>query len=352
MNLGLGTLHFSSKILNSSEFREMIHYCVRNNISYFDTGFYYGEELTEFALGKQLFNFPRESYEIAVKYILNREHSPEEMLRIQFQKLNISYADNLLLHNLTDKNISFYFDFLDFLEKSKREGLAKRIGFSSHLSPQNLEIFLKIRKWDVIYLYLNWVDFYSNTAEEEYKLCEKYKVPVVAMGPLRGGRILTLPKKYSLELKRVHSEWSLVDWSLGWFNSLKNCYRVLTGALSIKELQANIKASKNNLSLSDLNLLRDIAVDYKKEKLIPCTGCGYCENFCPQKIKIPLIIKNYNKFLYEEEKDPRWLLSWMKEDLVSSDINLCVFCGNCEQICPQKIDIPRRIKIIESCINC
>lgn len=351
MNLGLGTLHFSPEILDSNEFKNLIEFCIQNNINYFDTGFYYGKTLTESFLGAALSSFSRDSYEIVVKYIFNKEYSFDEMLAIQFQRLNITYTDNLLLHNLTDKNISFYLNFLDSLERSKTLGLTKKIGFSSHLSPKNLEIFLRSKKWDVVYLYLNWMDYYANTASEEYELCKKYEVPVIAMGPLRGGKILTLPEKYNLELKKIHPDWSIVDWSLGWFNSLSNCEKVLTGALSLDELNKNLEASKKKLNSFDLNFLRDIAFDYKKEKLVPCTSCNYCIYFCPKKIKIPIIIKNYNRFIYEEEKNPRWLSNWLEEDHVLSDISRCMNCKQCEQVCPQKINISKEIKAIESYFN-
>lgn len=349
MILGLGTLHFPSNV-KLKDFKDLLDFCMKNNINYFDTGFYYGRGLIESILGKSLL-FNRNSFKLTAKFILNNEYSFEDMFKLQLEKLKVFYIDNYLLHNLTDFNMKEYYPYINSLKEKKEKKLINNIGFSSHLSPSNLKIFLERGNWDIVYIYLNWLDYFSQTAKEEYDLCTYYRIPVIAMGPLRGGKLLSLPEKYLKELKKEHKDWSLLDWSMGWFNSLNNCKLALTGATSIEELKENINASKKILNKKDLELLKEIALDYKKEISVPCTNCGYCETFCPSKIRIPLIIKKLNKFLYEKETDYKWLYNWLKEDSLLEEILKCKHCNYCSTLCPQKINIEERLKSIESNIN-
>ena len=72
---------------------------------------------------------------------------------------------------------------------------------------------------------------------------------------------------------------------------------------------------------------------------IPCTGCAYCTENCPMNIPIPQYFALYNEYA----RAPRevWKMEHLYQNLARTHgrASECVKCGQCEQSCPQKIQI-------------
>ena len=72
---------------------------------------------------------------------------------------------------------------------------------------------------------------------------------------------------------------------------------------------------------------------------IPCTGCNYCVDMCPNKIAIPYNFRAYNMgTLYDDME--------LAKDFYQNEVtsygrraDSCTSCGSCEEICPQPIAI-------------
>ena len=71
---------------------------------------------------------------------------------------------------------------------------------------------------------------------------------------------------------------------------------------------------------------------------IPCTGCKYCVDGCPQKINIPGTFEAMNEYiLYNNlERAKHSYKNAVTEGGKASD---CIQCGACEAHCPQHIGI-------------
>jgi predicted aldo/keto reductase-like oxidoreductase len=78
---------------------------------------------------------------------------------------------------------------------------------------------------------------------------------------------------------------------------------------------------------------------------IPCTACEYCVEGCPQNIPIPNIFAAYNrKLIYQDLASAKG--NYVFATRTSGKASDCVACGDCEQVCPQHIEIIENMKTI------
>ena len=103
--------------------------------------------------------------------------------------------------------------------------------------------------------------------------------------------------------------------------------------------------------------------DAINEKLrVGCTGCGYCMP-CPKGLDIPTRFTHYNKCVNEgnvtkDSQDPKYkaarrayLVSYERTVEKVRRADHCTGCGQCNQHCPQRIDIPKEIHRIDAFIE-
>jgi predicted aldo/keto reductase-like oxidoreductase len=66
---------------------------------------------------------------------------------------------------------------------------------------------------------------------------------------------------------------------------------------------------------------------------------------CPQNIPIPKVFSAYNrKLVYNDIQAAHG--QYAIEVLTNGKASDCIACGNCEQVCPQHVDIIRNLKLI------
>jgi predicted aldo/keto reductase-like oxidoreductase len=70
--------------------------------------------------------------------------------------------------------------------------------------------------------------------------------------------------------------------------------------------------------------------------LVPCTGCRYCTEECPQGLNIPGLIASYNDHKFAD--GPLWFN--LDPENEADQPSRCISCGSCQSICPQSIDVP------------
>lgn len=81
---------------------------------------------------------------------------------------------------------------------------------------------------------------------------------------------------------------------------------------------------------------------------IPCTGCAYCVDGCPQNIAIPKYFSLYNADK-QEVKGKGWTPQGEYYDnltRVFGKAGDCIGCGQCEEICPQHLPITKYLRDI------
>ena len=102
---------------------------------------------------------------------------------------------------------------------------------------------------------------------------------------------------------------------------------ILSGMSNLEQLTENIRVFSNPdpISQEEKDLLMSIADEMISRNDVPCTGCSYCVEHCPQGIVIPEIMKKYNQKDWSESPD-------------------CIGCQSCERVCPQGISISQIMK--------
>ncbi|MGN1321679.1 MAG: 4Fe-4S dicluster domain-containing protein [Methanosphaera sp.] len=98
------------------------------------------------------------------------------------------------------------------------------------------------------------------------------------------------------------------------------------------------------LDNEDKQVLIDVKEEYDKLISIPCTACNYCMP-CPFGVNIPKCFREYNMdMLGDETINSVQYRFHMHEDKKAHN---CVGCGKCIESCPQSINIPEKLKIVE-----
>jgi predicted aldo/keto reductase-like oxidoreductase len=103
------------------------------------------------------------------------------------------------------------------------------------------------------------------------------------------------------------------------------------------------------LSAEELALVDGARERYRESIIVPCTNCGYCVP-CDTGVKIPQVFQLYNDgAMYADVETTSW---WYKNTLTESEkASACIACGDCEEVCPQKIEISDWMKIIHDVLG-
>ena len=157
------------------------------------------------------------------------------------------------------------------------------------------------------------------------------------MGPVAGGRILDLKAE---NMKGVKSK-DLVDIALRFVFSNKDVSVALSGIEDMKMLKENIEISESpgKLSREELEFIKMVKENKEIKQMIPCNDCGYCID-CPNEIPISRIFKifNYN-LLTKLENNAKWQYNIIGNYDDRFNADKCSECGQCEEDCPQNIEI-------------
>lgn len=346
--------------------KSMIDYAYRRGVSYFDTAYPYHEGLSELFIGRALAEYPRESFCLADKmpgWLLHGREDAERIFAEQLKKCRVDYFDFYLCHSLSS-DASFektYVDtrVIDYLRERKAAGQIRRLGFSFHGTPAELEKILARGGWDFVQIQLNYLDWDFQDAKTQYRLIEEQGIPCIVMEPVRGGALSTLCAESAEILKEARPENSVASWAIRFAASRPNVLTVLSGMTAPEQVKDNVKTMTDfePLSEKDYETLKKALKAYLQTGTIPCTGCRYCMD-CPSGVDIPGVFALYNKCASEghlpvsfgDEKAREANMGVFLETYGAlpeqNRADRCVGCKKCMQHCPQKIRIPDRMREI------
>ena len=350
--LGFGTMRLplipggSGADIDQAQVDKMVDYAIANGVNYFDTAYPYHESQSEIAIGNSLARYPRDKFYLATKFPghqISESYNPAEIFEEQLKKCKVDYFDFYLLHNINENSIGTYMDpkwgILDYFVEQKKLGRIKHLGFSTHGDTDCIKTFLDYcdGKMEFCQIQLNYLDWTLQNAKAKYELLTERGIPVWVMEPGRGGKLASLGEDEAT-LKAMRPDESIPAWAFHWLQRLPNVKMILSGMSNFEQMVDNVKTfgELNALSDEESNLVLSIAE--KLKNAIPSTGCRYCCKGCPMELNIPLLISLYNDHNFAPSINIGIRLDSLGEDKQAKN---CIGCGQCSQICPQGIDVPK-----------
>ncbi len=355
----------ASTFIDKEKALKQIRYAIDNGVNYLDTAYPYHLGASESFLGKYVLQDGyREKVNIATKlpcFIINNKEKIEDIFNKQMQKLQVNCIDYYLLHSLDgnawDDMLSY--DIIDFMDKVKREGKVRYMGFSFHGKRNKFKKIVDEYNWDFAQVQFNILDKNFQAGLEGIEYAHSKGLGIIVMEPLRGGSLVgKLPKEVQRIYDNAAIKRSPADWALRWIWNHPAVTVVLSGMNEDVHIKENIKIASevlpDGLTDSEINIINDVRETYRDLMKVACTGCGYCMP-CPANIDIPSAFKNLNNYYMFSKLAAK--MSHMRyaglqtEDGKTHWTNSCLDCGKCEIACPQGIKIREEFKHVRKDIE-
>lgn len=371
------------EIVNQESVNRLISYAMEHGINYYDTSPAYCQGLSEAATGEALSRFPREKFFIATKLsnfapsTWSREGSIS-MYHNSFKELRVNVIDYYLLHSIGNGGIETFNrryvenGMIEYLMEERKAGRIRNLGFSFHGTKEVFDQVLAMHEkvhWDFVQIQLNYVDLRHASganvnAEYLYAELVKRNIPAIIMEPLLGGRLSNLPEHIMLRLKRQRPNESVASWAFRFAGSYENVLTVLSGMTYMEHLQDNLLTYSPLVPLdgSDYEFLEQTAQLMLQYPTIPCNDCKYCMP-CPYGIDIPSVLLHYNKCVNEgnvpsssQDENYRrarraFLIGYDRSVPRLRQADHCIGCRQCNEHCPQSIDIPAQMQRINNFVE-
>jgi len=343
-SLGFGCmrLKMNGENVDYGVFSQMVDTFLENGFNYFDTARIYLDGKSEIALRDCLTSrYPRESYVLTDKLSMNCFQCKEDIepfLDSQLQACGVDYFDFYLMHAQSSRNYDQYRNACAYEEalRFKEMGKIRHLGISFHDNAEVLDqILTENPAVEVVQLQFNYVDYEDARVQSRlcYEVCVKHGKPVMVMEPVKGGHLVNMPDVAGEVLDDLQGG-SRASYALRFAASFPNVIMVLSGMGNMDMMRDHIAVMKDPVPLNDreMEAVQRVASIFHGEEQIPCTGCRYCVDGCPQQIPIPDIFAAVNEAKKTGEKADLSKLS-------GGTASQCVRCWQCQEICPQFLPI-------------
>jgi len=321
---------------------EMVDSFLEKGFNYFDTAHSYLEGKSEIALRECLTSrHPRDSYVLANKLTSSCFQTQEEirpLFEAQLKACGVDYFDFYLMHCQTSKSYPKFqaCKAYETAMELKKEGKFRHLALSFHDSPEYLDMILTEHpEVEAVQLQFNYRDWENPKVESRrcYEVCRKHGKPIIVMEPVKGGKLINLPA----EAQKVFDDLrggSNASYAIRFAAGFEGIFMVLSGMGSMDMMNDN---TSYMVDFQPLNEEEKAAVEKVRQILIqneqiPCTGCRYCCDVCPQQIPIPELFAAMNE--NRPFGDPQGV----------QKANSCLGCGACEDACPQHISVKELVQ--------
>ena len=352
--LGFGLMRLPRKdgAIDLPQVCEMADRFLAAGCVYFDTAFVYdgSEEAARKAVVER---HPRDSFLLATKLAAWAGCTSREDALAQFEtslaRTGAGYFDFYLLHNLGPGRTEFFdrFGLWDWALERRAEGRIRRLGFSFHSTPDELDrLLLAHPEVDFVQLQINYADWDDPVvrSRENLAVARRHGKPVVVMEPVKGGLLANPPDTVAAVLRRAAPDASLPSWALRFAASREGVALVLSGMSDLAQMDDNLATLAPGryrpFDDADLAVLAEARAALAAVPTVPCTSCGYCEKVCPAGVGIRGSIAALNQLtLYRNETRARNYEQWQVVKAGRKRASECLRCGACEKACPQRIPI-------------
>ena len=289
-------------------------------------------------------------------YLITKEEDFEKILNKELERLQSNCIDYYFLHNIDLRTLRRIekLNIYDFIEKAKKEGKIKHIGFSCHGSKDKFNKIIDSYDWDVVMVQYNYLDDNVQASIDGIRYAASKDIGIFVMEPLKGGILAgKMPDECESIFRKNDPNRSNADWALSWILNQPEITCVFSGMNDINQVKENVnianKVKMNSVSPKEVSTINEVKEIMKEKLQINCATCGYCLP-CSQGIKIPEIIKLYNeKYLFNEKgiiTNSRLGYITIAGGIMTDPAyaSLCNKCEQCIRKCPMHLNIPKELK--------
>jgi len=338
---GLMRLPMIGDQVDLEQTKQMVDAFFAKGFNYFDTAHGYIDGKSELAVKECLSSrYPREAYILTNKLSGNYFSSGEEirpLFESQLEACGVEYFDFYLMHAMNLDRYESYRDMkaIEICQELKSEGKIRHIGMSFHDKAEVLDHILN--NWpaiEVVQIQFNYVDFEDDKVEARkcYEVCRRHNKPVIIMEPVKGGSLVNLPATAQKVLDNLKGG-SNASYAIRFAAGFDGVMMVLSGMSNLEQMEDNLSYMENFQPLreNEQEAIAKVSAIFRNQGLIPCTGCRYCTEVCPQSIAIPELFACLNA-----KKQDNTEAVYPAGTTPASE---CIKCGKCEKICPQNLNI-------------
>ncbi|WP_029915144.1 aldo/keto reductase [Pelobacter seleniigenes] len=355
--LGFGCMRLPTRDGQIDEPRAIaqIRSAIDRGVNYIDTAWPYHAGQSEPLVGKALQEGYRERVKLATKlpsFLVKTREDMDRFLNAQLKKLETDHIDYYLVHTLTgpvwDKMVAL--GIFEFLDQAKADGRIINAGFSYHGLPEDFNRIVDAYPWEFCQIQYNYLDESYQAGVAGLKYAASKNLAVIIMEPLRGGNLGRPTPPPAIEEIWAKAEFprTPVAWALLWIWNSPEVTVILSGMNEESHIDENLalagQARPGVLNSSELELVAEAGMTYRRLMKVGCTGCGYCMP-CPVDVNIPICFEVFNNFHMFNQSDVARLSYAFRmggdlTDGVPGYASQCVQCGQCIEKCPQQIKIP------------
>jgi predicted aldo/keto reductase-like oxidoreductase len=197
---------------------------------------------------------------------------------------------------------------------------------------------------DFCQIQYNYADQNYQAGTRGLKYAAYKGLAVVVMKPMAGDKLAILPPATIQALwEKLEIRRSPAEWALRWVWSHPEVSVILSGMSTMSQVVENVLnanySQPNNLTEKQLALFNQVRRKYKKLDFVSSSGCRYCM-LRPQGVNIPEVLALHNEY-YVRNRAQEVKSKYRKQIPPENRASKCIRCGRCEEICPQKVPIPK-----------
>lgn len=326
---------------------QMIRHAIDEGVNYIDTAYPYHHGNSEIVVGKALRDGYRDRVRLATKlpvWLINEPADFDRLLAEQMEKLSTDHIDFYLFHALNKRrwtDIVLKHNLLEKAQSAMKDGRIRYIGFSFHDTYEVFEKIVKAFDWTFCQIQYNYMDIHNQAGTKGLKLASRLGLGVVVMEPLMGGHLANPPSVIRSAMDKLADRYSPADLALKWIWNQSEVSVVLSGMSTMEQVDENLLSADtsavNSFDSHEQKIIAAIRKRFRTRLAVPCTNCNYCMP-CPNGVDIPVNFELFNyAHLYEDIPVAHFRYSLYLAQSERSD--KCIGCKECEDKCPQKIQI-------------